>query len=140
MIYTIGHGKATIKQFIDTLKDNGIFVLIDVRSQPYSRRASQFNRNKLEKACRYEHIEYLWRGKSLGGFGEIPRDFFIKGIEEIITKSIDDDIVLMCSEGDYKKCHRYQKITPELEKAGITVIHLAVKKEQKGGIEQKTLI
>lgn len=41
------------------------------------------------------------------------------GIQELIEKSKENVIAIMCSETDYKKCHRYQKITPELEKAGI---------------------
>ena len=126
MIYTIGHGMADMSLFMATLRENGIEILIDVRSSPYSKRAPQFNRDKLEKVCRHKHIEYLWRGKSLGGFGEIPEDFFMKGIVELLEKGVKSNIVLMCSETDYKRCHRYYKITPELEKAGLEVTHLKV--------------
>jgi len=126
MIYSIGHGTADINLFIATLRENGIGTIIDVRSSPYSKRAPQFNRDKLEKICRHKHIEYLWRGKSLGGFGEIPEDFFMKGIVELLEKGVKSDIVLMCSESNHKKCHRYYKITPELEKAGLEVTHLKV--------------
>lgn len=138
MISTIGHGLSEIKDFFDTLKDNGIDTLIDVRSKPYSRRAPQFNRSKLEAACENENIYYHWRGESLGGFGVISGEVFMGGITELIERSSDKNLVIMCSEGDYKKCHRYQKITPELEKAGIPVVHLKVNKKRDS--TQKTLL
>jgi len=139
IIYTIGHGRTGIKQFMDMLKNNRIDILVDVRSSPYSKRAPAYNLQMLEKVCRHEHIEYLWRGKLLGGFGEIPQDFFMKGVNELIEKSKEGIVVIMCSETDYTKCHRYYKITPELEKGGLEVTHLVVNKK-KQGFTQASLI
>ena len=126
MIYTIGHGTHSIQDFFVTLAENDINRVVDVRSYPASRRAPQFNRQKLERECEIRNIEYVWRGKSLGGFGEIPEDFFMRGIAELRTHEKSSKTVIMCSETDHTKCHRYQKITPVLEKSGIAVTHLVV--------------
>ena len=139
MIYTVGHGKNDIKEFMDVLKKHKIRTLIDVRSIPRSRWVPAYNRQKLEVLCPDENIEYIWRGKSLGGFGEIPHEFFMKGISELVERGKEDNIIIMCSESDYTKCHRYQKITPELEKAGVAVTHLKVEKK-RDKFEQKTLV
>jgi len=41
-IYTIGYGKRSIEQFIETLKKYQIAFLIDVRSRPYSQFKPEF--------------------------------------------------------------------------------------------------
>jgi uncharacterized protein (DUF488 family) len=47
-IYTIGHSHTAIERFVDLLRLHPIQVLIDTRSQPYSRYAPQFNRKSLQ--------------------------------------------------------------------------------------------
>jgi len=126
MIYTIGHGTHSIQDFFATLVEKKINCIVDVRSYPASRRAPQFNHLKLEKECDRRNIQYIWRGKSLGGFGEVEHEFFMKGVAELIKYEQQHETVIMCSESDHTKCHRYQKITPELAKVGIEVTHLIV--------------
>jgi uncharacterized protein (DUF488 family) len=46
-IYTIGHSNQTLANMLDVLNKYNIEVLVDVRSIPYSKYASQFNREKL---------------------------------------------------------------------------------------------
>lgn len=126
MIYTIGHGTHSIQDFFATLAEKKINCIVDVRSYPASRRAPQFNRQKIGQECDKRNIQYLWRGKSLGGFGEVEHEFFMGGVADLIKYEQKHETVIMCSESDYKKCHRYQKITPELVKEGIEVTHLFV--------------
>jgi uncharacterized protein (DUF488 family) len=49
---------------------------------------------------------------------------FQQGITELIALATDQDIAVMCSEGDHRRCHRYKLITPELLERGINVIHI----------------
>ena len=42
-IYTIGHSNQTLSAFLDLLAGQQIAVLVDIRSQPYSKYAPQFN-------------------------------------------------------------------------------------------------
>ena len=43
-IYTIGHSNIVSERFVDLLRLHLIQLLVDTRSQPYSRYAPQFNR------------------------------------------------------------------------------------------------
>jgi hypothetical protein len=43
-IWTIGHSNHPLEAFLDLLAQQRMDMLIDVRSSPYSRYASQFNR------------------------------------------------------------------------------------------------
>lgn len=101
-----------IEEFISLLKDNQIETLIDVRSTPYSKFASQFNREDLRNKLSKNGITYVYMGEILGG--RHPEGFdkymkseqFKKGIfilEEGINSSTS---AIMCSEIDHTKCHR----------------------------------
>ena len=47
-IYTIGHSNIASERFVDLLRLHLIQLLVDTRSQPYSRYAPQFNREALQ--------------------------------------------------------------------------------------------
>ena len=47
MIKTIGHSNHPIERFVELLKSGGVDELVDVRSQPWSRRYPQFGRERL---------------------------------------------------------------------------------------------
>jgi hypothetical protein len=49
-LYTIGHSTLEMDDFQSLLKENYIQVLVDVRSQPYSRFNPQFNRESFKHA------------------------------------------------------------------------------------------
>jgi uncharacterized protein (DUF488 family) len=79
-ILTIGHSNLPIERFIELLQDNGLDVLVDVRSTPYSRYNPQFtcacatgagNRESLATSLVEAGIEYTFAGEYLGGR---PRD------------------------------------------------------------------
>ena len=50
-LYTIGHSNHSIDRFIQLLDENGIMILVDVRSAPYSRYNPQFNKEDLQAEC-----------------------------------------------------------------------------------------
>src|SRR5206468_8381038 len=63
-LWTIGHSTRNIDQFTALLKDNGIKLVVDVRSLPGSKRYPQFNKESLadslaEAGIRYEHFPEL---------------------------------------------------------------------------------
>ena len=49
VIWTIGHSNHTFEHFTKLLQAEGIEVVVDVRSYPYSRIAPHFNREELER-------------------------------------------------------------------------------------------
>ncbi len=139
-IFTIGHSNHELGRFIQLLKGNKIEVLVDIRSNPYSRFASQFNKDNLTKAIQANGLKYLFLGKELGGRPK-DREFydseghilysrlsesplFLEGIERVIDEIKSSRVALMCSEEDPAKCHRHLLVSKVLEDRGITVFHI----------------
>ena len=66
-ILTIGHSSHALEAFIPLLQQNGITAVADVRSSPYSRHNSEFNRESLKQALNQHGIAYSFLGSELGG-------------------------------------------------------------------------
>ncbi len=130
-IYTIGHSNRTISELLLILRNHGIKVLVDVRRFPKSTRNPQFNRENLESQLRKQGIEYYWLGEELGGYRKggyqryMKTEGYLKGIEKLleIVESSNGNIVLMCSEKLWFKCHR-RFIADTLVDLGYKVIHI----------------
>src|SRR5438034_9791622 len=88
-IWTIGHSTRKIDIFISLLEENGIKLLVDVRTLPGSKRYPQFNKETLAKSLQehgihYEHFAELggrrkprpglrntgWRNDSCRGYAD----------------------------------------------------------------------
>lgn len=139
-IYTIGHSDLTIETFVELLKKNDIQALVDVRSYPYSKYASQFNKEDFQRSVENNGIEYIYLGNLLGGkpddlnlhnrLNSIDYDKlehsqkYTEGIKQLEELAAHRTIAIMCSEGNYKECHRYKLITKTLEKNNIEVMHI----------------
>ena len=138
-IYTIGHSNIPLKEFLELLKSQDIKQLVDVRSSPYSKYASQFNREELESSLRNEGISYSYLGHLIGGKPE-GKQFYIdgqvdydlieldksyrEGIHKLMEEASFAISVIMCSEENPTQCHRHKLITPSLTKNGWTVLHI----------------
>ncbi len=140
-IYSIGHSDHTIEGFLDLLQRNGIALLVDVRSQPYSRWVPQFNREKLARELEAAGVHYIFMGDSLGGRPASPgssdddHDYsdyrqlaqsepFQAGIERLLELAAAQRVAMMCAEGDYQRCHRSKLVTPALLERGARVFHI----------------
>lgn len=140
MIYTIGHSNLDLNSFVKLLKDNAIEVLVDVRSNPYSRFASHFNKKIIQKAVEENGLKYLFLGKELGGrpkgkefydsegqvlylkIAESP--LFKEGIERLITGIEKYRVAIMCSEENPVNCHRRLLVGKVLSEKGIQLFHI----------------
>lgn len=140
-IYTIGHSTHKIENFISFLNRKEIDVVVDVRSLPYSKFSSQFNKECLRDHLKKEGIGYIFMGDMLGarwdnsdllfGDGKVNFEFvsetilFQKGIIRL-----DDGIArqyrisLMCSEKEPFDCHRFALVARFLSENGINVKHI----------------
>jgi uncharacterized protein (DUF488 family) len=139
-IYTIGHSHVAIEGFIDLLRLHPIQVLIDTRSQPYSRYAPQFNRESLKTSLQQAGIAYLYLGDELGGrpkdaqyhlpSGKVDYERLAEapsyrgGLARLKHEAEGRSVAMMCSEADYRKCHRYWLITRSLVNDGVEVHHI----------------
>ena len=140
IIFTIGHSNHTIEKFIDLLKENNIEQVIEVRSTAKSSYLPHFNKQSLIYNLKKNGIQYLDRGKSLGGRPEdtsvlnndnkILEDkieekvWYQDGIKELIKLSKQTRLALMCSEENPLNCHRGYVISHTLMKNGINIKHI----------------
>ncbi|MGD2145287.1 MAG: DUF488 domain-containing protein [Anaerolineae bacterium] len=139
LIHTVGHSDHTISAFVDLLRQHGITLVADVRSQPYSRWASQFNREALKHDLREAKIRYLFLGDELGGrpsdielydvglpdYARVEQsEAYQRGIEQLLETARTEEVAVMCSEGDHAECHRHRLVAQTLLKRGIAVVHI----------------
>jgi uncharacterized protein (DUF488 family) len=138
-IYTIGHSRHTIEQFVELLHRHAIALVVDVRSQPYSKWSPQFRREPLEGALNAHGLAYLFAGRELGGRppdayrrpdGSVDYDLrrraddFVAGIDRLIALAERDRCAIMCAEEDPTHCHRSMLIAPALVERGVELAHL----------------
>ena len=140
-IFTIGHSTNTIETFIEYLKRHQIDTVVDVRSIPYSRFASQFNKEYLSASLKEKNIFYIPMGNNLGAryterellFKDGKVDFskvvvtdrFQEGIYRVETGIKKGyKIAIMCSEKNPIECHRFSLISNYLHKRGYVINHL----------------
>lgn len=140
-LYTVGHSDHTILEFVGLLRQHGITLVVDVRSQPYSRWMHQFNRELLAHDLREAEIGYRFMGDRLGGRPDDPSLYdpgqehpnydllektasYQAGLEALLELARSSTVAVMCSEGDYRQCHRHMLITQSLLERGQDVIHI----------------
>jgi len=135
-LFTIGHSAHSLNKLIRLLDENGVMVLVDVRTTPASRYYPQFNKANLEQLLPQYDIQYVFAGKYLGGRpndptcykkGVLPpegadylhevdysevmkRACFIKGIQRLLELADEQTTAIMCSEEDPALCHRHHLI------------------------------
>ena len=141
ILYTIGHSNHTTAAFIDLLRRHEITLVVDVRSQPYSRWAHQFNRETLARDLQDAGIAYQFMGDALGGRpadptlydpGQEHPDYqrvqqtlvYQAGIDQLLDLAQTEQVAVMCSEGDHHRCHRHLLITQTLLGRGVRVLHI----------------
>lgn len=141
IIYTVGHSSHAIEYFLELIKGYSINCIVDVRSNPASSFAPQFNKMPLLNSLKRNGISYVHFAKEFGArrtedelfnkngqvdFEKVRKTkVFISGVERLrqgIQKGLV--IALMCSEANPFDCHRFSMISVELEKHDFTVMHI----------------
>ena len=139
-VFTIGHSIHSLEKLISLLSANRIEVLVDIRSEPYSRKVPHFNKDNLEKEIKKSGLRYLFLGKDLGG-RPTKRQFndlegfvlyskiadspdFESGLERLLNGIAKFRAVLMCSEENPMNCHRRLLVGRVLSNAGVEVLHI----------------
>lgn len=139
-IFTIGHSNHDLLNFLSILKRNRIQVLVDVRSEPYSRYASQFNKAEFQRHIEAAGITYRYSGSAIGGK---PKDMslytcsgapdydklaktepFQNELRSIVEIAETKRVVIMCSEADPMSCHRERILAQVLRSWNIDVRHI----------------
>jgi len=136
MIFTIGHSNLSLEVFVGLLKKHEISTVVDVRAQPFSSYNPQFDQANLANHLELNSIKYKFLGDKLGGHPRHkrpsrsnrprlkPNQLYQRGIAKLIQLAEQDRTVIMCSEGDFRECHRYHLISKTLVLQGIEVTHI----------------
>jgi len=143
-IWTIGHSTRKIDVFTSLLEENGIRLLVDVRSLPGSKRYPHFNKEALTKSLqehgiRYEHFAELggrrkpgpdsrntvWRNASFRGYADYMETAeFRKGVERLLDLANEiGPTAIMCAEAVWWRCHR-GLISDYLKARGTEITHI----------------
>lgn len=129
-IYTIGHGRLPIEEFIAILRRHGVALVVDVRSAARSR-WPQYNGAALGRALAAEGIGYEHLPEC-GGKIIAPPEELARGLDRIMELAGEAAIALMCSEGrpltthatPRANCHRVAMLAIPLKKRGAHVVHI----------------
>ena len=139
-LYSVGHSNHELSTFLDLLVRNGVEVVADVRTAPFSRYSPQYNRENLSREMRSRGIGYVFLGRELGGRptgdeyydadGHVRydrlamSDLFETGLRRLLQGARIHRVAMLCSEGDPAQCHRHLLIARVLEERGIGVSHI----------------
>jgi uncharacterized protein (DUF488 family) len=139
-IFTIGHSNHELDRFLELLKSNHVDVVVDIRSNPYSKFAPQFNKEDFKKAILSIGIKYLFLGGELGGKPKDPVFYdaegfvlysriaesppFLEGIERLMNGIKNYRVALMCSEENPAHCHRRLLVGKVLQEKGVQIQHI----------------
>lgn len=123
---TIGHSTLPIETFIGALKENGVQLLVDVRTIPRSRHNPQFGQETLAASLTRAGIAYLWM-RELGGLRHSRKDSistgwrnlsfrgyadymqtapFVEALNRLVQIDENRAAAIMCSEAVPWRCHR----------------------------------
>lgn len=150
IIYTIGHSKRSLEDFIRLLKANNITLAVDIRSIPHSRHNPQFNQETLPQALQqagiaYRHLPGLgglrkpnpdslntgWRNAGFRGFADyMQTPEFEASLRELIDLARHEVVVIMCAEAVPWHCHR-SLIADALTARNIPVEHIIAQPERR---------
>ena len=136
-LFTIGHSNHSIDRFIALLQAAEVTAVVDVRSQPFSRRYPWFSAQRLRERLDPEAMAYVPMGDALGGRPREPALFrngiadyeamartpeFRAGIDRVIAGT--KRACLMCAEREPLDCHRCLLVAPALAGRGFKIGHI----------------
>lgn len=126
-LWTIGHSTREPQAFVDALTSFRIDLVADIRRFPHSRRHPQYNTDELKRTLFQNGIRYEYLGDELGGFRDpkpgspnqglqdssfqgyadhLVSPIFQKGHRKLLEIAGRSRVAMMCSERNWKGCHR----------------------------------
>lgn len=139
-VLTIGHSNHPLEELLALLGQHRVEVVADVRSSPYARYATHFNKAPFACALADQGIAYRFLGNRLGGrpsseafydvegyvlydrLAQAPP--FQEGLAELLDASASHRVALLCGEEDPTACHRRLLIGRVLRERGVDVRHV----------------
>ena len=128
LIFTVGTGTRTAKEFVGLLSGRGVEVVADVRRFPSSR-FEHFCRENLSALLEENCIGYVYMGDELGGYRKggyrefIGTPEFRAGLDRLEEVATKRRAAIVCAERLPWRCHR-RFIALEMEQRGWEVVHI----------------
>ena len=129
-----------MEHFLSLLNAHAVQVVVDARSQPYSKYATQFDHEALKQALQDAGIRYLYLGRELGGRpegeefydgeGHVLYDrvaascLFQEGLSRLERGIREYKLALLCAEENPSACHRRLLVGRVLLERGVQVDHI----------------
>src|SRR5271154_6472395 len=126
-IFTIGHSNHSMEKFAHLLKQHNIEMLVDTRSQPYSKYCPWFDQDVIKPAVSELGLQYQFLGREMGGrptdrsmydeeghvlYSRVAESApFQQTMDWLLKAMVESRIALMCGEEDPLDCHRRLLIT-----------------------------
>jgi uncharacterized protein (DUF488 family) len=126
--------------FVGLLKMHGVQVVVDVRSQPYSKYATHFDKDALKVGLQSAGIRHLYLGRELGGRPEgdefydqeghvlydrvAAASIFLEGLKRLEKGIHEFRVATLCAEENPSACHRRLLVSRLLLERGIRVEHI----------------
>ncbi len=140
-LFTIGYAGFGLPEFLTELKKRQIQLVIDVRSQPFSKYYADYNQDRICNALKNENIYYRNYAKEFGArqenkvyyssegyldFSKFSKsEVFQNGIERLcLSMQKGYSFVLMCAEKDPIDCHRAILVSRAFHEKGYQVEHI----------------
>lgn len=140
VVWTVGHSNHEFEDFARLVASQQIEFLVDVRSYPYSRYASQFNRDALEATLPGRRVGYVFMGEELGGRPTrddhydcdghalyrpmSEEDAFETAVQRVMGGAQRHRVALLCSESSPHDCHRRLLVGRVLADRGVELRHI----------------
>lgn len=130
-LFTFGYGnRKNYEQLEAYIREHSIDVLVDVRIKPRAWTRKWWG-DQVEKFCESQGVEYISArelGNTSGKANWIPENKEEAGMGvAVLVKTLEKkNVVLMCAELDFNRCHRTEVAETAQEVANvIEIIHLA---------------
>lgn len=147
-LFTVGHSTYDLDYFLRVLKAYNINCIVDVRSTPYSKYSTQYNRDSIKSVLKSNNITYIYMGKEFGArrssrdlytregyvdFEKVKYDEDFKaGIERIkVGLKKGYNIAFMCTEKRPEECHRCILVGRNFKDLGYKVVNIINENEYK---------
>jgi len=139
--FTVGYEGQEPDQFLKSLSNEGIDILVDVRKDAYSKQDTSYSEGTLSRIAanariKYIHLPELGVDYNMRQELKSNHDYetYFKRYAEYLEKNTDltaflaglsrnSVICLMCYEKDFRRCHR-SILANKLEELGITFHHI----------------
>ncbi len=145
-LFTIGHSRHRISDFIKLLQRYQVSTLANVRSHPRSRFPPHFIQDHLRQTLERAGIAYVFLGQELGARSDNPACYqngmanydliaedprFQQGLERLRITASAPRTCLMCAEKDPLECHRTMLVGIRLRSPALALAHILA----DGGLE-----